>query len=75
MPVGSTNFAAIDMHSFETSFGIWRRLNTNQQADIPFPLPKCARIIPYVNAVWNASKHPSDTTTKNIDSCDEKLGV
>lgn len=67
--------AAVDMASFETTYSIWHRLNVTVQADVHFPLPKCSRIIPYPNSNWNATKSPSDTTTKLIDSCDEKLGV
>ena len=39
------------------------------------PLPKCARIIPYVNTEWNNSKSVSDVTTKKIDSADEYVTI
>ena len=67
--------AVVDINAFETNYGIWHRLNVDTQPDVHFPLPRCSRIIPYNNAYWNSTKSPSDTTTKNIDSCDEKLGV
>jgi hypothetical protein len=67
--------AKVDLNSFSTNYAIWRRLNVNPQPDIHFPLPKCARIIPYVNSYWNSTKGASDTITGLFDDNDEKLGV
>lgn len=67
--------ACVDCDAFETNCDIWSRLNVDTQADIHFPLPRTSRIIPHNNAHWNSTKSPSDTATKNIDSCNEKLGV
>ena len=65
----------IDMHSFWTNFLLWRALNVNISDDIKFPLPPSSRIIPIQHSWWNATKGPSDTTTKLLDNCEEQLGV
>ena len=65
----------IDVRSFKTNFSLWHKLNGDPQPDIYFPLPACKRILPYLNSYWNATKSPSDTTTKLLDSCSPSLGI
>jgi hypothetical protein len=68
--------AGVDLPSFRTNYGIWRRLHADLQPDIHFPLPRCSQIIPYVISNWNAMTSPLlDTTTKLLDSCDEHIGI
>jgi len=55
---------------------IWRCLNVDfNSRNVWFPLPPRARITPVQHAFWNALKGPSDTTTKLVDSIEEKLGI
>jgi hypothetical protein len=54
---------------------LWRALNVDIKASTRFPLPPCARCLPFQNALWNQLKGPSDTTTKLIDSFEEQLGI
>lgn len=68
----------MDTHSFWTTYMLWRRLNVDGSVranSIKFPLPPCARCIPFQNACWNVFKKPSDTTTKLLDNVEEKLGI
>ena len=66
---------AVDIHSFLTHLKLWRCLNVNVASHISFPLPPMRMVIPFMNAMWNASKGPSDTMTKLLDSCEENLGI
>ena len=66
---------AVDMHSFVTHLKLWRALNIHVTQGIQFPLPQMRMIIPFINAVWNSTKGPSDTMTKLLDSCEENLGI
>ena len=67
---------SIDMHSFWTNYRLWRALNVNvDDSLIKFPLPPCSRLIPIQHSWWNATKGPSDTTTKLMDNCEEHLGI
>jgi len=53
-----------------------RHLETSQHRPTSrhwLPIAEIARIVPYVNDVWNSSKRASSDTTTN--SCDKNLGV
>ena len=57
----------MDMGSFLTIYGLWRRLNVDVETNIKFPLPKMDRLIPYQHSFWNVVKPGSDTITKLLD--------
>lgn len=47
----------LDMHSFLTNYNVWRALNVEVNAsNIWFPLPPCARLIPFQNSLRNVFK-------------------
>jgi len=47
----------LDMHSFLTNYNVWHALNVDVNAsNIWFPLPPCARLIPFQNLLWNIFK-------------------
>jgi hypothetical protein len=50
----------LDMEGFLGYFFLWRYVSTN----IPLPLPKLERIIPFSISKWNSIKGGSDTLTK-----------
>jgi hypothetical protein len=55
---------------------VWRAFNVDVNPNnIKFPLPACARCLPFQNAKWNILKGPSDTTTKLLDAVEENLGI
>jgi hypothetical protein len=68
-PIGLT------VHSFLTSFFLWRKLRIVRDIDntIQLPLPPCNRILPYNHSFWNNQKGASDTATKLMWSCPVKL--
>jgi len=47
----------LDMHSFLTNYNVWRAINVDvNESNIWFPLPPCARLIPFQNSLWNVYK-------------------
>ena len=62
-------------HAFQCFFGLWRSTNNPRGSSIPLPLPKTARIVPFNVAAWNVLKGGSDTITKLIEICQEKVGI
>jgi hypothetical protein len=63
----SEDFAGLrmSMHSFLTSFHIWRKVAVDRDQDsIRLPLPPCNRILPYNHSFWNNAKGGSDTITR-----------
>jgi hypothetical protein len=68
-----TQIKYMDSHSFWTNYMLWRAFNV--ESSLSFPLPPCARCLPFQNALWNQLKGPSDTTTKLLDSFEEQLGI
>ena len=76
IPTALAHLGYIEMHSFWTNYMVWRALNVNVNPNnVKFPLPACARCIPFQNAKWNVLKGPSDTTTKLLDTVEENLGI
>ena len=67
--VGSSEMESIGLsvHSFQTSYFIWKRLRIDRC--LPLPLPPCNRILPYNHSHWNNQKGASDTATKLFWNC------
>jgi len=63
-------------HILAGFFGLWRATNRlDKPPTICLPIPKTARIVPFNVAAWNTLKGGSDTITKLIELCQEKIGV
>ena len=64
----------IGLHSFLTSFFIWRRLRVDRnEVLLPTPFPPCNRILPLTHSFWNNMKGASDTATKLFWNCQTLL--
>ena len=65
--------------AFLCHFGLWRSVTSaifnERHSTILLPIPKTARIVPFNVAAWNSLKGGSDTITKLIEICREKIGV
>ena len=64
--------------AFLTFFGLWWRVNVPLEDGtdaVYFPIPKTARMVPIVVAIWNAMKGGVDAATQNLERCQEKVGV
>ena len=61
----------LSIHSFTTSYFIWRRLCL--EGDVSLPIPPCNRILPYNHSFWNNMKGASDTATKLFWNCQVKF--
>ena len=59
------NGAAVDRLSFKMDVALWKDINKN----MAFPIPRLARIIPLLFALWNAIKGGSDATTNLLWHC------
>ena len=59
--------------SFRCYFGLWWATNVNTQ--LLFPLPQTVWIVPINVACWNTLKGGSDTITKLIEMCQEKIEI
>jgi len=53
---------SIDCESFFGYFYLWQHVVTK----LPLPIPRLARIIPFIMSMWNAEKGVSDTISKFI---------
>jgi hypothetical protein len=62
----------LDFHSFSHTLHVWRCLNVDNRT-VTFPLPPCARLIPYTHSFWNIAKGGSDTISKLIWNCQVRL--
>jgi hypothetical protein len=65
----------LDIDSFKSMYEVWRKMNVEVDPHIKFPLPRCARLIPFQHSFWNCTKPGSDTLTKLLDFMEEKLGI
>jgi hypothetical protein len=74
----------ITKEAFLCFFGVWRSITLSalllmdgQSDNLPMklPIPQTARIIPFNTSCWNVEKGGSDTITKLIELCQERIGI